>query len=277
MTIETFLEQAVAQLKAAGIATARLDCLVLLEDELGANRATLLAHPEREIDPPPLLKLNKKIAQRQQNVPLAYIRGKAEFYGREFLVNKNVLVPRPESEKLIDLLKGTKWGMPTNIVPLHIADVGTGSGCLGVTAGLEIPGAHIDLYDVSSPALGVALQNAKQYKLEHITYTLEHLFNDPVLLRRRYDVVLANLPYVPDDYEINAAAAHEPKIALFAGKDGLNLYRTFWRQLSAMAERPRFVITESFPFQHAENAKLAKTAGYSLETADDFAQRFIVS
>lgn len=276
MTIKAFLGQTVAQLKAVGIATARLDCLVLLEDELGAERAALLAHPEREIAPLHLLNLNKKIAQRQQNTPLAYIRGKAEFYGREFLINKNVLVPRPESEKIIELFKGISWGLPTNIVPPRVADIGTGSGCLGITAGLEIPGTHVDLCDVSSPALGVALQNAKQHGLRHVTYTLENLLDDPVLLHRRYDVALANLPYVPDDYKINAAAEHEPKIALFAGKDGLDLYRTFWQQLSAMSESPRYVITESFPSQHSENANLAKIAGYSLEATDDFAQKFTV-
>src|SRR6266508_1210490 len=111
MTTYEFLKSATARLKQAGIASARLDTLVLLEDALGQDRARLLAHPESKIPHSTEVALNTKIAQRATHVPLAYIRGKAEFYGREFAIDKHVLVPRPETETMIDLLK--KLPLPT--------------------------------------------------------------------------------------------------------------------------------------------------------------------
>src|SRR5690606_33246454 len=96
MTIQEFLKHAVSSLSQAGIATARLDALILLEDELGRSRAQLLAHLEDEIPPKTEVELNTKITRRAKHTPLAYIRGKVEFYGREFAVNEHVLVPRPE-------------------------------------------------------------------------------------------------------------------------------------------------------------------------------------
>lgn len=264
MTIKTFLKAATEQLTAAGIATARLDCLILLEDVLQQNRAFILAHEDQEIDHLPLLELNKKITQRTKNIPLAYIRNKANFYGREFFVDTHVLVPRPESESIIELLKALP--LPPK---LAIADIGCGSGCLGITAALET-NAVIHFYDIDESALAVAKQNAHAYEL-HTQYfqqnLLEHSWGP-------YTVVLANLPYVPSAYHINDAAQYEPKIALFAGDDGLDLYRIFWQQIAQ--DKPAYVITESFPFQHIENEELAKKAGYSLQATDDFAQCFSI-
>ncbi len=275
MTVGAFLASATQRLQTAGIDTARLDCLVLLEDELSEDRASLLAHFERKITASHLLILNKKIDQRAHHLPLAYLRGKAEFYGRKFIVSDKVLVPRPESEKIIDLLKLLSFGMPPKFVPLCIADVGAGSGCLGITAALEFPGAFVDFYDIDSQALAVTLTNSNRYKLPHATFTTGNLLANPrKKLMREYDVVLANLPYVPEAYEVNQAAQHEPKIALFGGEDGLALYRTFWEQIASLEHQPRFVITESFSFQHEKTMALAKNAGYSLQATDDFAQSF---
>src|SRR4051794_37561413 len=103
--VSDWLRQSVASLEGAGISTARLDCLVLLEDETGKDRAWLLAHPEYELQGSDLNILNTKIIQRMQHVPLAYIRGRSEFYGRDFMVNAHTLVPRPETEGMIELLR----------------------------------------------------------------------------------------------------------------------------------------------------------------------------
>lgn len=265
MTIGAFLQVAQSQLQDAGITTARLDCLILLEDALSLNRATILAHPEREIAYPDLLKLNKKIVQRARHIPLAYIRNTVFFYGRPFYVDRHVLIPRPESEALITLLKRLFLpGAP------RIADIGCGSGCLGITAALET-NATVHFYDISPAALRVTKRNARIYKVRGQYYEqnlLEHSFGP-------YDVVLANLPYVPIDYTINKAAAYEPSLALFAGKDGLDLFRTFWSQVER--DHPAYVITESFPFQHKQNTQLAKTAGYALRATDGFVQCFVAN
>src|SRR3990167_7793618 len=148
ITTEQWLKQATNTLKAANIGSARLDALVLLEDEIGRDRALILAHPERPILAQSLKKLNKKLVRRANHEPLAYIRGFSEFYGRRFKVNKRVLEPRPESETMIDLLKELK--LPKNS---WLADIGTGSGALGITAALELHNHHIDLYDLESRPL----------------------------------------------------------------------------------------------------------------------------
>src|SRR5688572_26953494 len=111
MLIADFLQKAETKLKTAGIGSAQLDCVILLEDELHKDRAWLLAHPEHEVAHTHLKKLEKQVIRRAAHEPLAYIRGFTEFYGRKFKVNKRVLEPRPESEAMIELLKQlTKHG-----------------------------------------------------------------------------------------------------------------------------------------------------------------------
>ena len=107
MHVGDWLKTATQKLQQAGIATARLDCLVLLEDYLNTNRTQLLAHLERELTVEQIKWLSLRLVRRAKHEPLAYIRSKTEFYGREFIVNKHVLEPRPESETMIDLLKAS--------------------------------------------------------------------------------------------------------------------------------------------------------------------------
>ncbi len=263
-TVDSWLTRATARLSDAGIATARLDCLILLEDILGKDRAIILAHPEDTISAGKLARLNKEIVQRAEHLPLAYIRGKAAFFGREFSINRHVLVPRPETETMVELL----LKLPLPAAP-RIADIGTGTGCIGITAKLELPKADVSLYDIDPHALKLAAKNARQLKAAVSCTTTDLLGAKPVV-----DVVLANLPYVPERYLINQAAEHEPKHAIFGGKDGLNMYRRFWAQLSALDHAPLFVLTEALPTQHDEMQKLAKDAGYQLREAQDFIQVF---
>src|SRR3990167_8525558 len=159
MRLGDWLNSATALLETAEIGTARLDCMILLEDELGKDRSYLLAHPETPLQGASLKRLEMLCSRRIEHEPLAYIRGKTEFYGRDFYVDARVLEPRPESEAMIDLLK--KFRLP---VTTKIADVGAGSGALGITAVLEIPRATVDFYDIDPGCLDVAEQNAKKYK-----------------------------------------------------------------------------------------------------------------
>jgi release factor glutamine methyltransferase len=266
MSVATFLAEATDQLTLAGIQTARLDCLVLLEDELDQDRALLLAHDDMALTDAQLASLHKKVIQRATHKPLAYIRGRVAFYGRDFAVNEHVLVPRPETESLVDLLKK----VPLNTAKPHLADIGTGSGCLAITAALELPSATVDAYDIDPQALRVAEQNVATH---HATV---HCLPGDLLknISEHYDVILANLPYVPEHFPINRAATFEPKLALFAGPDGLNLYKRFWQQAQALPAQPRYIITESLPSQHHLNATLARHAGYILVTAQGLAQAF---
>lgn len=265
MTIGEYLKQSAATLANAHINSARLDCLILLEDALLQDRAQLLAHLEYELQGSVVEKLNTKIAQRASHVPLAYIRGKAPFYGREFIVNRSVLVPRPESEAMIALLK--KLPLPSRP---RIVDIGTGSGCLGITAALECGAQVVDLYDLDVGALETAKQNATKHQVQ-ANYVQSDLLEH---YAGQHDVLLANLPYVPTGYPVNKAASHEPKLALFAGEDGLDLYRHFWHQLKMLDVKPQFVITESLASQHDSIRSLALAAGCHLKDTDGLAQSF---
>jgi release factor glutamine methyltransferase len=271
MNVGEYLAQAEAQLKQAGIDTGRLDCLVLLEDTLGVDRASLLAHPERVVPVRRLHILNNKIAQRSQHTPLAYLRNKADFYGRTFAVTPDVLVPRPETEDMIDLLKQSEFKIPPKLVPLKIADVGTGSGCLGLTAALEMPTAGIDLYDIDAKALHVAMHNARTHKVQARALQEDLLSQAGI---RRYDVILANLPYVPTHHPINKAAWHEPAHAIFAGQDGLDAYRGFWDDIPRLSWQPAYIFTEALPTQHQALARLARTAGYIQTKTKGYTQQF---
>lgn len=265
MTIGDFLDASTGALASADIDTARLDCLVLLEDILGKDRASILAHTDDDLTPAQLTQLTAWIETRIEHVPLAYIRGKAMFYGRTFLVDEHVLTPRPETETIITFLK--ELSLPDQP---RIADIGTGSGCIGISAALEIPESQVDLYDISPEALEVADKNAL-----HLGASVRCLESDLLSsVEGVYNVIATNLPYVPDAYPINEAAAHEPALALFSGADGLDHYRTFWTQAGALSQKPQFIIAESFPSQHHALALLARNSGYVLERSEGYVQLF---
>jgi release factor glutamine methyltransferase len=265
MSIKDWIKSAQEKLDKAGIGSARLDALILLEDEFKKDRGWLLAHPETEISISRGKRLDAKLKRRLRHLPLAFVRGHTEFYGRKFLVNRYTLEPRPESETMIELL--TKLTLPAKP---KIADVGAGSGALGITAALELHTPFVDLYDIDASALSVARHNQALHEL-HLHTRKSNLLNRHL---RSYDVILANLPYVPDHYQINQAAAMEPKIAIFGGKDGLDVYRKFFAQIRRFAWKPKFILCESLPPQHGELARIANQNGLRLQQEQDFIQVF---
>ncbi len=266
ITNNQWLQAATKQLINAEIETARLDALVLLEDITNTNRAHLLAQPELELSNEHVKQLNSLVERRTQHIPLAYLRGKSEFYGREFVVTEAVLEPRPESETMIDLLKQLELpAQPT------IADIGSGSGALGITAALELPRSHVYLFEIDAKALTISQLNTQKLAPSVICTKSDLLANAS---ETQYDVVLANLPYVPDEYDVNKAATNEPSIALYGGPDGLDLYRSMFSQLSAHTKPTTFVLTESLPQQHESLATIAKAQNWQLIRTEDFIQVF---
>ena len=268
MRLDNCILSATKELEKAGVGSARLDILILLEDILHKERAWVLAHPEVSLTPMQYNRLNKQIARRKDHEPLAYIRGFTEFYGRKFKVNKRVLEPRPESEVMIEFLKSLR--LPKTAA---IADVGTGSGALGITAALELHDHSVDLYDIDAAALAVAKHNCELHEL-HLKVGKRDLLR---YSHKPYDVILANLPYVPSDWKINEAAAMEPRIAIFGGKDGLDVYRRLFEQLTHFNWRPRYLFTEALPPQHAKLNRIAAAYRFKLLKSRDFIQVFVPS
>lgn len=274
MTISEYLKNGEHTLRAASVETARLDILILLADELGKDKAWLLAHPEFKLTARQIKLLNTKITQRAAHVPLAYIRGHAEFYGRDFAIDERVLVPRPESESMIELLKD--YG--ANRHDCTVIDVGTGSGCLAITAKCEFPHVDVIATDISSDTLKVATANIAKHKVE-ITLLQGDLLaplRDLKLETRDYSI-LANLPYVPQDYPINKAAGHEPDIALFSDRGGLSHYERLFLQVAKNTTANFVIITESLIEQHATLAKIAEKSGFVLAATNGLAQCFVVN
>ncbi|HSH17861.1 MAG TPA: peptide chain release factor N(5)-glutamine methyltransferase [Candidatus Saccharimonadales bacterium] len=268
MQIEKWLVQNILTLQDAGIGTARLDALVLLEDLLDTDRAQLLAHPEHELTDAQTAILQEQIKRRARHVPLAYIRGKTEFYGRTFAVNDHVLEPRPETEMMIDLYK---------YLPGHdrmrVADIGTGSGALAITVKLDMPDTTLYGIDIDQHCLDLARHNADRLKAD-ITLVKGDFAAPLADLETPVDTLLCNLPYVPDNFQINTAATHEPRLAIFGGPDGLDTYRTLFGQLQGLQKSPRYVLTESLPPQHGELAEIAAAHGYGIQKREDFIQVF---
>lgn len=264
MTVNDWLQQTTQQLDQAGIGTARLDALVLLGDLLNKNSAQLLAEPTDQLTNEQQKKLNVLVERRSQHEPLAYIRQKCEFYGREFMVTSAVLVPRPESETMIELL----LKLPAKYQKA-VVDVGTGSGALAITAACELHEVQTIATDIDPSCLKVARQNCQKHQAT-VDLKQTNLLEGVKLPANA--TILANLPYVPDDHTVNLAALQEPHQAIFGGPDGLDLYRELFTQLKG---HNGYVLTESLPFQHATLAEIAQKHGYKLQDSADFIQVFL--
>ena len=267
-TISKWLKDSTRLLDQAGIATARLDCLVMLEDMTGIDRAKLLAEPNRILQTNYLKRLNSQIEQRVSHTPLAYIRGKTEFYGREFRINHFVLEPRPESETMIDMLKQLPSDNNTTIV-----DIGCGSGALAITAKLESPKTQVIATDIDPQCLNATKANAKKLQAV-IDLRMGNLLDPLVDLSGFQIILLCNLPYVPNSFQINPAALQEPRHAIFGGTDGLELYRELFAQLESFRSMPIFILTECMPPQHDDLSSIASAKGFELQKSEDFIQQF---
>ncbi len=239
MNISAWLDHAIKQLREIGVDSARLDAELILANTLRKNRTYLHAHPESNIDPRRVDIANARLRLRIERVPLAYILGYRDFYGRRFTVSPQVLVPRPESEAIIELLK--ELGVSGKLL-----DIGTGSGCLGITAKLEIPKLNVFLSDISQSALRVARQNAEKFQAD-VALIKSNLLR---AIPSKFDIIIANLPYVDRSWQRSPETNHEPALALFAKDEGLALIYQLIDQLPAHLNPGALIFLEADPRQH---------------------------
>lgn len=201
---------------------ARLEARIMLSHITGLSRTDLLLEPDRPLSDQSIAQLQKYMNRRLLGEPLAYILGTCEFYGIEFLVDRSVLIPRPETELLVDLaVKAAESLVEAGISSPVIADIGTGSGCIAIALAAKLPGARIYGTDISSEALKVAAANCHKNGVDSRITLLEGDLCAP--LPGQLNVVTANLPYVRTD-EITSLARElswEPRLALDGGADGL--------------------------------------------------------
>ena len=199
-----------------GVENARLNTELLLAHVLGKRRIDLYMEFDRPLGEAELAPMRELIRKRAQGYPLQYLLGTVEFYGREFKSDPRALIPRPETERLIELLLMEKPALENE----RLLDVGTGSGVIALTLAAELPNAEIHALDLSLDALALAGENASRLGLaERVSF-----FQSDLLEKARgpYGAILANLPYVSLDEEptLQRELQHEPRLALFSGPDG---------------------------------------------------------
>jgi release factor glutamine methyltransferase len=229
------LDAAANELSAVGHANPRRDAELLLLHVLGIDRASLIAFPERSLSDTQLTEFHRLLTRRLRFEPLQYITGEREFYGLRLLVTPDVLIPRPETEHLVE---AALERIPAD-QPFEIADVGTGSGAIAVAIAGSRPMAHVFALDISPGALKVAKTNAEGHGVaDRITFLQSDLL--AAVADQRFDMVVSNPPYIADS-ESDALTAevrdYEPAQALFAGPTGIEVFERLVPQ-AARALRP---------------------------------------
>jgi release factor glutamine methyltransferase len=242
-TVANILREGTQQLREAGSESPGLDAEILLREALEVSREQLFDILPYPIRNHAITRYRELIARRVEGVPVAYIIGRREFYGHEFTVTKDVLVPRPETEFLVEF--ALEWLKRNPGSPRRIVDVGTGSGAIAVSIAIETAGQHhVAAADVSTVALEVARKNAEnlQANVEFVEGSLLDWLDEPV------DLILANLPYLRPD-QAHSGIEHEPAVALYAGDDGFELNRRLLETAPALLKSPGAVIMELDPDQ----------------------------
>ncbi|HEV2021770.1 MAG TPA: HemK/PrmC family methyltransferase [Terriglobales bacterium] len=278
MQLRSTLDSAIERLTAAGTGSPRLNGEVLLMFTLGCDRAYLYAHAERELSADEHARYQSALEERARGKPSQYITGHQEFWGLDFLVSPAVLIPRPETEHVIETVLELARSLPR---PPRIVDVGTGSGCIALALAKELPGAEIIAVDISAPALEIARANAARLQLDQrVTFLESNLlgalpapsslsapfsisaplggkatrFEGPGPLAQpaqfdadSFDFVVSNPPYVgeaaPEKVQ-REVRDFEPRVAVFAGESGMEVYRQLIPQARERLEPGGWLVIE---------------------------------
>lgn len=292
MTIENWLKLAREKISALD---AELILMFVLKDMLprGVDRSYIFAHPTMGISQKSWERLDSLLERRAKGEPLAYILGYKEFYGRDFRVDSEVLIPRPETESLVDLVLEVVGGSRSDASEKGLLDgglgesglkrdnkwqileIGTGSGCIATTLSLEmdergVSGA-VTAADVSEAALCRARENAA--RLGAVVRFLRSDLLAEVENVEDFDILVANLPYVDREWGWLdfSGLGYEPSLALYAGEKGLALYRELFEELDRRVE---WVVLEADPCQHEELVEIAEENGYGVDNIEGFGVRF---
>ena len=263
MDIRAALKEAIARLRAANTPSHKLAAELLLMHALERDRTWLYTHSEASLDLAVAEKYFALVARRAAGEPTQYLTGKQEFWGLEFEVTPAVLIPRPETEHIIEVAlerlgpRGIKINLQTGAPnsPLRVADVGTGSGCLAVALARELPHAEIFATDISAPALAVAKRNAARHGVpnrihfEQADLLENHLHDSQVTTHesRPFDLIVSNPPYVARnevDQLPREVRDHEPNVALFPGPTGVEIYARLIDQAATLLRKSGILVLE---------------------------------
>lgn len=253
MTVSDLLREGNRTLREAGSESPGLDAEILLREALKLTREQLFDALPYPVRPSGATAYRQLLQRRVDGLPIAYITGRREFYGYEFTVNEHVLVPRPETEFLVEF--ALEW-LKQQAKPCRVVDIGTGSGAIAVSVALETENRHTVLAsDISAQALEVASTNASRRgaSVEFAEGSLLDWLDQPV------DLILANLPYLRTD-QAHAGIEHEPSLALFAGDDGFAMNRQLIERAPDRLHPHGALIMELDPDQHELARATARSA-----------------
>ncbi len=254
MTIQKTLKWAKIKLKK--LDSPQLDAEVLLSFVLGKEKTYLYTYPEKKLLNKQIKKFKYLVNKRSFNYPIAYLTHHKEFYNLNFYINNHVLIPRPETEimveQTIDLIK--KYNLKT------VADIGTGSGCIAISLKKNLPDLDVYASDIDQKALSVAKTNAKlnlckiEFKKGNLLTPYKHL---------KIDIYVANLPYLSHEiYQTAKTIKHEPKHALFAKNQGLEYIESTIEQLNKLDFKPKYLLLEIDPSQSKTILKILSKLNY---------------
>lgn len=267
MTVADEVAWGAARLEAAGVPSARTTASLLLAHALGVRRVTVIAYPERAVGEVERAAFRASIERRAAGEPFQYLTGVQEFYGLEFEVTPDVLIPRPETEAIVEIAE--RLWPEVSRSSNRVLDVGTGSGCIAVTLALRLPGARVAATDLSDRALAVARRNAARLgaRVSFARMDLAEATAGPFAL------VVSNPPYVPDaDVETLQVEVrdHEPRLALAGGSDGLAPYRRLFADARRLLAPGGRMICEFGIDQADALGEIARGAGLGVvEVVDD--------
>lgn len=266
-TIQEILNSGTAYLEARGIDAARHSMQSMLVHVLGCSKTWLYLHHDDPLTEATLAPLREMLRERGKGVPLQHLLGSTEFYRREFRTDARALIPRPETEELVEFALQMADKKPD----MRILDMGCGSGIIGITLALELAAHKPDVVmaDISDAALALTLENAATLGARVRTYRSD-LFSawspsadNPVVPPANFDLVMANLPYVPDGEPVSAEVQHDPATALYGGPDGLDLVRRFLAEARPYLSDKCLVMLEVGHNQGEATRKLMEANGYT--------------
>jgi release factor glutamine methyltransferase len=251
--VRTALKQGLARLRNAHVPSFTLAAELLLLHVLGRDRTWLYVHPEEQVSPANVEHFFALIARRAAGEPTQHLTGKQEFWGLEFQVTPDVLIPRPETEHLIEValdrlaVREFRAGRKQALTGegLQIADVGTGSGCIAIALARELPAATINASDISPAALVVAQRNALRHNVTDRVQFLEGNLLD--MVATQFNLIVSNPPYVGRqevDTLTREVREHEPEIALYGGEEGYEFYADLITQAAAHLKHGGILVLE---------------------------------
>jgi release factor glutamine methyltransferase len=257
-TVLETLDGGTRYLEKRGVDDARRNMQMLVAHQLGCTRMDLYLRFDQPLGEADLAPLRELLKQRGERVPLQHLLGTVWFHGQEFKTDARALIPRPETEELVEMLLKLS-GLPENA---GVLDMGCGSGVLGLSLALAKPSWQVTLADVSDEALALSRENAERLDLEGVAFVQSDLFSN---IEGDFDLIVANLPYVPetDRKDLAPEVLHDPDLALFGGADGLDVIRRFIPEAFARLRPGGYVALEIGYDQASQVASLLKNHGFT--------------